>query len=359
MRRTSVLGGAALVLGLAAGLPGPAQAAALPKLCPMLEALVSDELAGPAPGNGEVIRFTSSLSQGTLTDSAAPTGTPYLDSPEDLAFDLNADVVTADMGVSTGVSQVVRVNRSTGVRTLIAGPGVGTGPALNGPFSVAVEPTGSVLVLDYDPVTFGVRLLRITPTGARSVLTSATVGGGAALGSPSRVRVLNGVIYLTGPNGTGDQVLSVDAVTGARTLVSGTGGGTTGPAFSVPLSMAVDATAGSIVVLDQFYGGTGALIRVDLATGNRTVLSSNTAPSGGAAFANPYDVVHDGCTHSFYVLHSASGTARGSVVKVDDVTGVRTVFATYAGAATPSNYSLLVRAYINLPGPVTGPRPTG
>ena len=303
---------------------------------------------GCRPGarrNGEVIRFTSSVSQSTLTNNGSPTGTPNLDSPEDMAFDLNADIVTADAGTSTGVSQVVRVAKTTGVRTLVSGPSVGSGPALNGPRSIAVEPTGNILVLDSDPVTSDARLLRITPTGARSVLTSTTLGTGVALGNPDRVRVLGGVIYLTGSN----QVLSVDAVTGARTLVSKAAPAARRPAFAVPVSM-TSGTTSSVVVLDQYYGGTGALIRVDLATGNRTVLSSNTAPSGGPAFANPYDVVHDACTHSFYVLHSASNGARGTVLKVDDVTGARTVFATYAGAAVPSNYSLLMRSYIVVPG---------
>ena len=138
-----------------------------------------------------------------------------------MAFDLNGNVVTADEGTSTGVSQVVRVDRNTGVRTLISGAGLGSGPALNGPYSIAVEGTGNILVLDLNPTTFTSRLLRITPAGARSVLSSNAVGAGPALGVSDRVRVLNGVIYLL----DGGRVLSVDAVTGSRTLISGGGVG--------------------------------------------------------------------------------------------------------------------------------------
>jgi hypothetical protein len=58
---------------------------------------------------------------------------------------------------------------------------------------------------------------RITPTGARSVLSSNAVGTGPALGNTERVRVLNGVIYLL----DGTSVLSVDALNGNRTLISG------------------------------------------------------------------------------------------------------------------------------------------
>jgi hypothetical protein len=102
---------------------GSAVSASLPtKFCPALEALVSDEIDGPDPvAKGEVIRFAGSASQSTLTNNLAPAGGPDLDSPEDMAFDLNGNVVTADEGVATGVSQVVRVDKNTGVRTLISG----------------------------------------------------------------------------------------------------------------------------------------------------------------------------------------------------------------------------------------------
>ena len=226
--KTMLLGaGSALAVGLGGGMLSPALAqtgsavsASLPTACPGLEALVSDEVDGPDPwGQGEVIKFATSLSQGTLTNNLSPLGAPNLDSPEDMAFDLNGNVVTADEGITTGVAQVVRVDRNTGVRTLISGAGLGSGPALNGPYSIAVEGTGNILVLDFNPTTFTSRLLRITPAGARSVLSSNAVGAGPALGITERVRVLNGVIYLL----DGGRVLSVNAVTGNRTLISGGG----------------------------------------------------------------------------------------------------------------------------------------
>ena len=118
--KTMLLGASsALAIGLGGGMLSPAQAqtgsavsASLPTLCPGLEALVSDEIDGPDPwGQGEVIRFATSLSQGTLTNNLSPLGAPNLDSPEDMAFDLNGNVVTADEGITTGVAQVVRVDR--------------------------------------------------------------------------------------------------------------------------------------------------------------------------------------------------------------------------------------------------------
>jgi hypothetical protein len=201
-----------------------------------------------------------------------------------------------------------------------------------------VEPTGDILVLDFVPGTADRRLVRIALTGARSVLSSPRVGGGVALGDLDRVRVVGGTIYLVGRGG----VLSVDPGTGRRSLVSGSGRGA-GPAFALPTSLTSDATTSSIVVLDQTAGGAGALIRVDLATGDRSVLSSNTAPTGTPLFDGPYDVVRDACTNTFSVLHSASAAALGEVVTVDGATGVRNLFGAYTAAGPPSNYSLLVR----------------
>jgi hypothetical protein len=325
---------------------GSAVSASLPTACPGLEALVSDEIDGPDPwGQGEVIRFASSTSQGTLTNNLSPLGAPNLDSPEDMAFDLNGNVVTADEGISTGVSQVVRVDRNTGVRTLISGAGVGSGPALNGPYSIAVEGTGDILVLDFNAAITASRLLRITPAGARSVLSSNAVGAGPALGVSERVRVLNGVIYLL----DGGRVLSVNPVNGNRTLISGGGVGT-GPAFALAKSVTTDATAGSLMVLDQNFGGTGALIRVNLATGNRTVASSNALPTSTWNFDMPYDVVRNACDNSFYVLHTGATGALGNVLRVNGTTGARTLFATYTASSPSSNYSVLMRPLILLPG---------
>lgn len=314
-------------------------------LCPAMEALVSDEVSGPPVGNGEVIRFMTSLGQGTLTNNLAPAGAPELDSPEDMAFDLNGNVIAADMGITTGVSQVVRIDGRSGVRSLVSGAGAGSGPALDGPYSVAVERTGNILVLDFDPL-LAPQLVRITGTGARSTLSSSAVGTGPAMTATQRVRVVNGVIYLL-ERGT---VLSVNPVNGARTLVSGGGRGA-GPVLSSLYGLAEDVAGTSVVVLDQNYAGAGGLFRIELATGDRTVVSSNTAPSGSPVFDMPFDVVHNGCDGAFYVLHSAGFAGPvGNVLKVDGATGSRTLWATYNAASPPSNYSLLMRPYLYLPG---------
>jgi hypothetical protein len=104
---------------------------------------------------------------------------------------------------------------------------------------------------------------------------------------------------------------------------------------------------GSVVVLDaeQPAGagrGLGALIRVDLATGDRTLLSSNASPTTGQQFDTPIDVQYNACENAFYILQTdfTPATPAGRVLKVDAATGARTLFATYLGA---ENYALLLR----------------
>jgi len=332
-----VLGGAGTA---AQAQPVSAQALNIPKACVAIEALVDDGASGPGLG-GEVV-LVSPGGQSTLSTDAAPPGRPELDSPADMAFMSNGDVVVADEGLAAGPT-IMEVNRDTGARTLISGNGRGSGPALVIPNSVAVEASGDILVTDVSLVTGNPRLLRINPvTGNRTVLTGTGVGSGPAV-NVAAVGIENGVIYVT--DVVGDQIMSVDPATGARTLISGPARGT-GLGFVSPVSITSDSP-GSIVVLDaeQPAGpglGVGALIRVDLTTGNRTLLSNDASPAGGQQFDFPIDVQYNACENAFYVLQTgfSPGGPDGRVLKVDGTTKVRTLFASYLGA---ENYALLLR----------------
>lgn len=345
----AVLGAGGVLAGVlgGAGTPAMAQTEAaralnLPKACVAIEALVGDGASGPAPGNGEVLRVQPG-GQSTLTTNGAPAGSVNLDDPAGMAFLPGGDIVLTDQGFATGIPQVVEVDPGTGVRTLISGNGRGTGPALVMPVRVAIGPGGDILVTDIAPVTGNPRLLRIDPaTGDRRVLTGVGVGAGPAV-DVAGVGVVGGVIYVT--DLVGNQIMSVDPATGNRTLVSGPGLGAGAP-FVSPVSITSDRP-GSIVVLDMERPagpglGLGGLIRVNLATGDRSLVSSNANPTGGEQFDTPIDVQYNACDNAFYVLQTGFSPAApdGRVLKVDAVTGVRTLFASYTGA---ENYALLLR----------------
>ena len=108
--------------------------------------------------------------------------------------------------------------------------------------------------------------------------------------------------------------------------------------------------AGGAAVGGLAGGGTGALIHVDLTTGRRAEVFSNRLQTSTYNFDMPYDVVHNSCDNNFYVLHTGATGVLGNVLKVDGGTGARTLFATYTASSPPSNYSLLMRPLILLPG---------
>jgi hypothetical protein len=212
------------------------------------------------------------------------------------------------------------------------------------------------LVVDQNPTTAAPRVLRInSTTGDRSVLSGNGVGTGPLLSAytATTIRILGGVIYLA----NGERLMSVNPANGNRTLLSGGGRGT-GPTIVWPLSIAGSSTATSLVVLDELQPsgaglGNGALIRVDLASGNRTVLSSNATPTGGRQFDGPYDMAYDSCDDTYYVLEPgySPSTPPGRVFKVDGATGVRTLYADFLGAR---NWSLLLTPYRPFPYPGGG-----
>jgi hypothetical protein len=85
----------------------------------------------------------------------------------------------------------------------------------------------------------------------------------------------------------------------------------------------------------------GALISVDLTTGDRTVFSANGAPNGGRQLAGPYDMAYDRCMNTYYVLELgfSPSTPPGEILKVDGSTGERTLYTEYLGAR---NWSMLL-----------------
>ncbi|HET7539001.1 MAG TPA: hypothetical protein VFK05_03990 [Polyangiaceae bacterium] len=359
----AVLGGV-LTAKIANAQPMSAGAASSQPMCVAVEALVSDGYSGPGPGpaKGEVLRVNP-VGQSVLTNNMSPTGGPDLDQPTDMAFLPNGDIVVTDSGAFTGLPKVVEVNPNTGARTLLSGlsslssPARGSGPALVWPFSVAIEAGGDILVVDQNPTTYAPRILRIDPTtGNRIVLSGNGVGSGPTLtnAAPAEVANLGGVIYLA----NGGQLMSVSPSNGNRTLISGGSRGT-GPSIVWPLSIANGSTTNTLMVLDERQPSAvpgrplGALISVDLATGDRTVFSSNGAPNGGQQFDGPYDMAYDACQNVYYVLEPGYSPALppGRVLEVDGVTGVRSLYANYLGAR---NWSLLMTPLLNLPGGGTG-----
>jgi hypothetical protein len=245
---------------------------------------------------------------------------------------------------SASVGRIIGVDPATGVRSIVSANDAPAGPpALVEPALMAFEADGDLLV----PDLLANQLVRIAPDGSRTVVSSATVGTGPPISAPSAVLVdSDGSILMTNAD---PFVLRIDPVTGNRTAVSSTILGT-GPTFTHLIGIAKSAD-GTLIVADPApIGPTFGLYRIDPATGNRTVIASASVGTGPAM--SPIDIAF-AASGELIVSNSASLTfgpggpvaTPGSIMRVDPATGNRTILS---GAAVGSGPDLLDPAGLEL-----------
>jgi hypothetical protein len=236
--------------------------------------------------------------------------------------------------VDRNLDAVLSVDLNTGNRQLVSGcsivtnpcpvPLIGSGLGFGDPVSIVSENATSLLVTDIEDGHNA--LVRVNMvTGSRTIVSSPTVGRGPALLTPIGVTSsASGEIYVI--DEALDAVVGVDPVTGARQIVSGcpdpagddpcpvplVGSGT---AFLRPVSIAPEAN-NSLVVTDLELG---AVVRIDIATGNRAIIS-DTNTGQGEAFFNPVGIAVDSSGMIFVV-----DASRRAVFRVDPVSGDRTL----------------------------------
>lgn len=175
------------------------------------------------PDVGVLKIHTTTGARTHLTGPLLGTG-PALDVPRDtLPFDATRSFVTAGFG-----GTVIRIDNGTGNRTdVYTDP-----PSLVAPSGMAIDqPTGHVLIAD----TTSGYLVRWNPDALTGVVASAT--SGTTLGAPYDVAVgETGTIYVADLSSTRRGIATVDAVTGAVTPVTGNAAGWnlgSGPEFSM------------------------------------------------------------------------------------------------------------------------------
>jgi hypothetical protein len=184
---------------------------------------------------------------------------------------------------------------------------------------IAVDPTTNTAYVS-DEALPGVYSINLA-TGTSTVFSATGFGAG-----PDFTSDLEGGIALDAPNGRllvtddgADSVIAVDLTTGDRTLVSGPNLGS-GPSFGTIYGIAVDTAANRAFVADSGIdgdGGVDGVVEVDLATGNRTVLST------GAELDTPRDVDLDLANNRLLVV----GTGADALTAVDLATGDRTILS--------------------------------
>jgi len=261
----------------------------------------------------------------TVSANDHPVGTPNFNLPVVPAFEANGDIVVPEQNGD----DVLRIDPATGARTTVSSSSVGTGPALSDPNGIAVAANGDLFVADFSAFDGNGGIIRIDPvTGNRTQVSSNGHGSGPAFGfGPDGIAIAaDGSLVVV--DTFGYQVLRVDPATGNRTTISSNSVGT-GPTFDYVYGLALESD-GHILVCDiDGFDGNGGIIRIDPATGNRTTVSSNAVGSG-PALNRPASLAlaPDGSIITGTV--GADNAADGAVFRVDRASGNRTLISSNA-----------------------------
>ena len=261
--------------------------------------LVVDPQAFPDAGGG-VIRVNPVTGARTaLSSNAGPVGGPPFVDPFGITLAPNGDILVTDQNAFDGGGGVIRVNPVTGARTAVSSnPAPPGAPTFDATWGIDVEPSGNIAVADAGAFAGGGGVIRVSPAGVRSTLSSnASPAGTPSFFDPIGLLVApGGAIFVTeaGGGGVPSGVIGVNPLTGGRTTISANGDPPGGPSFGAPVGITLAAVGDLLVSGSTATSPGGAVIRVNPVTGARTRVSENGAPAGGPSFAFPTGLVDTG-----------------------------------------------------------------
>ncbi len=295
-----------------------------------------------------IIRVDATGARTIVSDNGSPAqdGDFELGEIIGLAIAPDGDIYVADSGMSGSrfgnTGGVWRIDPVTGIRTPVSSNADPVNPAaeFSGPDGIAFEADGNLIVTDYATDGGDGAVFRVNPeTGERTVLSSntaqpdddefATVEG-VAIAPDRTIYVADSDAY----DGDGG-VFRVNPDTGQRTMISNNDSPTVGsvPDYQTPVAIAIDDN-GELLVAERMSEGDdeGAVIRVDPDTGTRSLISANDAPDqdDDDLFANPAGIVVAPNDDIFVSRGVFSAFGFGAIQRVDPVTGLRSVFSSFA-----------------------------
>ncbi|MCX6953852.1 MAG: hypothetical protein NTV51_17015 [Verrucomicrobia bacterium] len=251
-------------------------------------------------------------------------------------------VTTIDGSTNTHAgSALYAVNSTTGERRIVSGAGVGTGANFANPTNVVTSSDGAIYVFDQS----GGPVYQIDPLTGNRTMIDVTAGepegwaqtGVAAIDAQGRILFPSVQMTLNGGNSTEYKgVVRLTPLSGVSEIVSGKAedglGGIyvrgSGAEFIGPTAVAFSAS-GSLLAIDK---NLHALVQIDPATGNRTILSQEGDGKGPGLAGNESDLDIRG-NEAFITSFT------GYIYKADLTTGERSLwlgpyfspFVPYAG----------------------------
>ena len=197
---------------------------------------------------------------------------------------------------------------------------------LSSPADFAIDTAESrLLVLDNDQdILIGISL----NTGAQTILSSASIpNSDAPFAGPFRIAVAADGSKAYVIDHAYSDLLVVDLATGIRTVLEDTISPDPGESLLDGRDIALDEAAGSALILVGGLNGAindTRIISVNLASGERTVLSSDSVPDAD----NPLGYMFDGMSILFdNTSYRAIVTHVDYLLSVDPLTGMRSVYS--------------------------------
>ncbi len=288
--------------------------------------------AGPFGSKAVLAVDLATGNRTVISDANTGSGTALGD-PQDIVLDTaNNRALVVDLGLKA----VLAVDLATGNRTVISDANTGSGMALSDPVGIALDTANNrALVVDSGLNSKAVLAVDLA-TGDRSVISDANTGSGTTLGSPvgivldtanNRALVTDGFFGLKA-------VVAVDLATGNRTMISDANTGS-GAVLGDPRGIALDTANNRALVVDSGLNSK-AVLAVNLATGNRTTVISDANTGSGTALGSPVGIALDTANNRALVTDGFLGLK--AVVAVDLATSNRTVVS---DANTGSGTALL------------------
>ncbi len=260
------------------------------------------------------------LSNGNRTEFSGPNlgnGSAFY-SAQGMAYSsLNNFTYVMDMRFG----EVIKVNMATGDRSVLKEYSVGSGPdIISASKSYESDDGAKTIVLTYD----GIYEIQHS-SGLRTSISDKNTGSGVLFSNLTDFVVLpnSNWIYVLDAGYAGNLpnyvLYKVSRSNGQRVVVSGGVVGT-GPAidqFSYGLN--VNSSGTSAYILNS---STPSVIKIDLTTGNRSVLSSGSTGSG-PMFLGSYNMALSSDGNTLYICD----VSNNQFIAVDVVTGNRTIIA--------------------------------
>jgi hypothetical protein len=253
------------------------------------------------------------------------------------------DILVADYEAGPNGAGYLFLMGPDGTRTVLSDFGdPAQGPLGLSPFGVAIIDVDSILVIDNQGLSGNGALFLVSASGSRTIVSDFSDPTQGPLGTdPVGVTVAAGSIWVTDKDAGTDQkgaLFKVDMATGDRTLVSDFGDGSQGPTGETPTGVAravggailvIDPDAGTDAPNDGKVGGNGALFSVNPATGVRAIISDFGNGAQGPTGVNPGGVALGAGGVVLVADTEAGAGGNGALFKLDPLTGVRTVLSTF------------------------------